>query len=94
MFRRTASLQRKLAAETARVAEELDATPHPEDDEALHTWMATLRRSRSAREDLADAYGSRNLREIARAAAAVDRLEQRVDAGARRRGIPACAGVS
>jgi hypothetical protein len=94
VFRRTALLQRRLAAESRRVVDAIDATPHPEDDDPLYDWMATLRSARSAREDLADAYGARDLRLIAGAAARVDRLEQRADAFARRRRMPACADIS
>jgi hypothetical protein len=93
VFRRTAVLQRKLAGESARVVDALDATEHPPDDEGLHAWMATVRRARSAREELADAYGGRDLEEIARAAARVDELEQQADRWARANGMPACAEV-
>jgi hypothetical protein len=93
VFRRTAVLQRELAGESARVVEALDATEHPEDDEGLHAWMATLRRARSAREELADAYGARDLEQIARTAAAMDALEERADRWARANAMPACAEV-
>ena len=94
IFRRTAELQRRLAAESAKIVDRLDATEHDEDDEQLHAWMATLRRARVAREELADAYDARDLEAIARTAAATDRLAQQADAWARRTGMPACAAVS
>ena len=94
VFRRTADLQRKLAAESAKVADRLDAVRHDEEDEELHAWLATLRRARVARQELADAYGARDLEAIARTAAARDRLGQRADAWARRTGMPACATVT
>ncbi len=94
VFRRTALLQGRLATETGRAADRLDATPHPEDDEELHQWMATLRRARVAREALAAAYGAGDLGLIARTAAASDRVEQQADALARRIGTPGCTTVA
>jgi hypothetical protein len=94
VFRRTAELQRKLAAASAEAVDRLDATEHDEDDDELHAWMATLRRARVARQELADAYGARDLEAIARSASAADRLGRRADSWARRNGMPACAGVS
>ena len=94
VFERTADLQRRLAAETAKAVDRLEATPHDDEDDDLHGWLATLRRGRAAREDLAEAYRTRDLQAIARSASAADRLEQRADAWARRTGMPACAAVS
>ncbi len=94
VFRRTAELQRRLAAESARITDRLDAVRHDEEDEQLHAWLATMRRARVARQELADAYGARDLEAIARTAAARDRLGQRADAWARRTGMPACAAVT
>ncbi len=94
VFRRTEELQRRLAAEEARAVDRLDATPHPEDDEEVHQWMATLRRARVAREALAAAYGAGDLGLIARTAAASDRVEQQADALARRIGTPGCTTIA
>jgi hypothetical protein len=93
VFRRTALLQGRLATETGEAADRLDATPHPEDDDELHEWMETLRRARVAREQLAAAYGARDLALIARTAAAADRLDEQADELARRIGMPACASL-
>jgi hypothetical protein len=94
VFRRIARLQRELAAESAGAVDRIDATPHDEDDDELHAWLATLRRARVARQELADAYGARDLEAISRTAAEADRLGRQADSWARRNGMPACAAVS
>jgi hypothetical protein len=94
VFERTEDLQRRLAAESARIADRLEAAEHDDEDDELHAWLATLRRARVAREKLADAYRDRDLEAIARTAAARDRLGQQADAWARRTGMPACAAVT
>jgi len=94
VFRRTSLLQRRLALAEAEAIDRLDATPHPEDDEDLDGWIVTLRRARAAREELAAAYGARDLERIARTAAATDRLGRRADVLARRLGMPACVGLA
>jgi len=60
VFRRTAMLQRRLAAESAKVVDRVDATPHAQDDE-IDAWVATLREARAARKRLADDTNSWDL---------------------------------